>query len=259
MVKISCQLRRAYLAGRLHALALITSSAPVLATTEQAPPRPDIEIVDAINLANGALATTGMRSSYSIVRVWFVSGSKKEEARWMIVCRLGNMTDNKHTKKWIMIEVGATGKAVVVETIPDWATTVSQVLDRNPRVDVKNAISSAIQHAATRNELSNFYIDRVWLGDVVGKKEQKWVVSFSPDNERDPTAFWFKVSVDMLGKAADSNSDVKWLNREGTDAIPMKKGSQGPNAISVPGDPRSAPPQPPEGPPAAKPAHVPKQ
>lgn len=179
-------------------------------TTKAPFPKPMIDINQALKLAIDFSTPRRNTSDCYLSRAWIDRNADGKDEHWIFLWST-TFKDKQTTEERILVEVHKDRSVSFQNDIPNWLGVGPDKFGPAPETDMIRAIELAAKHAGTTKKLAGFYIDRVWLGQVEGGGQRKWVVSWSPDVGGDGTSFWFKVAVDMKGHAEDYSGDVKWL------------------------------------------------
>jgi hypothetical protein len=96
--------------------------------------------------------------------------------------------------------------------------------ESRPKLDMSKAIQKATEFASKEKNLTNYYMDRVWLAIPNGQNERMWIVSWSPDGIENMSPHgWFIVTVDMEGNVSKPINGVHWNDQKILDTLRNNK------------------------------------
>lgn len=83
-----------------------------------------------------------------------------------------------------------------------------------PELPLENALELAKEYAREKKiDLSNHYLDRIWIGYQEGQPDRRWIVSWSPKPEKvKETKGWIILKVKLDGTVTDEAGSVPWLD-----------------------------------------------
>lgn len=100
-----------------------------------------------------------------------------------------------------------------------------------PELPLEKALELAKEYVRENKiDLSNHYMDRVWIGYQEGQPDRRWIISWSPKPEKLKEAKgWIILKVKLDGTVTDEAGGVPWLDpRIFTDSTvaPVKKNEE---------------------------------
>ena len=89
---------------------------------------------------------------------------------------------------------------------------MSPAPQEEPEISLEHAIKLARDFAKKeRIDLSNHYLDRVWVGRQDGQPDRRWIVSWSPNPQKaNDTNGWLILTVTMEGIVEKRKGAVPW-------------------------------------------------
>lgn len=76
---------------------------------------------------------------------------------------------------------------------------------------MQDAVKAASLFAGKEVKLEDYYMDRVWIGELPEETERKWIVSWCPADPESVTTGWYILVVDMQGVVSHPKKGVRWL------------------------------------------------
>lgn len=113
---------------------------------------------------------------------------------------------------WITIKVNPDESATDAQGAAPWGRTPPAKPE--PERTVEMAIELATAYAiASKIELSNYHMDRAWLGYQGDHPDRRWIISWSPKPDRmDKTKGFHILGVKLDGTIAENGGAVMWLD-----------------------------------------------
>ena len=83
-----------------------------------------------------------------------------------------------------------------------------------PELPLEKALELAKAYARKNKlDLSNHYLDRIWIGYQEGQPDRRWIVSWSPKPDKiEKTKGWIILKVKLDGTVTDEVGAVPWLD-----------------------------------------------
>jgi len=92
----------------------------------------------------------------------------------------------------------------------------SPAAEPKPAIPLPKALQIAQEHVKKKGiDVSNHYLDRIWVGHVDGRKNRRWIVSWSPDPEKPAgNKSWLIITIKMNGKVDSKSGGVPWISEQ---------------------------------------------